>query len=190
MKHHRTILLAVTTLIASALSAGEPVTLKLDSFTDLKGSTPGAAWVTESDGSIHLAGKGGGNLISKNEYESFEVEWEWKLSSGGNNGLKYWVTAVGDKKEWLGIEYQMIDDHKHPDGLKGGSHTTACIYDIKEASADKPLKPIGEWNLSKVVVKKGSLLNSTAIQRNTKSESQKANSRARQALLQERVASC
>jgi hypothetical protein len=70
--------------------------------------------------------------------------------------VKYWATKVGGK-EWLGIEYQMIDDHKHPDGLKGGSHTTASIYDIKQPAADKPLKPVGEWNTSRIVVREGKI---------------------------------
>lgn len=137
--------------------AAEPIKLSLDSFTDSKGGKPGAGWVTEADGSIHLSGKGGGNLISKHEFTSFELNWEWKLAEGGNNGLKYWVTQIGEQREWLGIEYQMIDDLKHADGLRGGSHTTASIYDIKEAAAQKPLKPVGEWNSSKVVVQEGKI---------------------------------
>ncbi len=117
------------------------------------GKVPGAGWSIES-GTIHLNGTPGGMLLSEKEYSSFELEWEWKVEPGGNNGVKYWVTKVGGK-EWLGIEYQMIDDMKHADGLKGGSHTTASIYDIKEPVAGKLLKPAGEWNSSRVVVKNG-----------------------------------
>jgi hypothetical protein len=105
---------------------------------------------------IHLTGKGGGSLISKAEFTSFELEWDWKLDKGGNNGIKYWVTKIGGK-EWLGIEYQMIDDNAHPDAKRGDSHSTACIYDIKAAAKDKPLKPIGEWNTSKIVVNNGKI---------------------------------
>ena len=54
------------------------------------------------------------------------------MAPGGNNGIKYWVTKVGGR-EWLGIEYQMIDAEKHPDGLKGGSHTTAFPRALSEA---------------------------------------------------------
>ena len=139
---------------AGLIHAADPVTLTLKDFTDAKGEPPGAGWVTEADGTIHLSGKGAGLLVSKQEYSSFELEWDWKLAEGGNNGIKYWVTKVGGK-EWLGIEYQMIDDNKHPDGLRGGSHNTASIYDIKESDKDKILKPIGEWNHSRVVVKDG-----------------------------------
>lgn len=148
--------LALFLLSAAAVSAAEPTQLSLADFTDLKGQPPPAGWVAQGDGSIHLKG-GGGNIISKNEYASFEIEWEWKIVPGGNNGLKYWVAPLGEKKEWLGIEYQMIDDNKHPDGIRGGSHTTASIYDIKEVAADKPFKPVSEWNISKVVVKDGKI---------------------------------
>jgi hypothetical protein len=143
--------------LSGSLFAAEPVKLNLVDFTDLKGQPATGGWGTDADGVIHLNGGAGGNIISKNEYENFELQWEWKLASGGNNGIKYWVAPLGEKKEWLGIEYQMIDDLKHPDGLKGGSHTTGSIYDIKEPAADKPLKPIGEWNTSKIIVKDGKI---------------------------------
>ncbi len=140
----------------SFASAAEPVQLTLADFTSLKGEAPSGGWQAEGENTIHLAGKGGGNLISKNEYANFELEWEWKLNPKGNNGIKYWVTQVGGK-EWLGIEYQMIDDGGHPDGQKGGSHTTASIYDIKEPVKDKVAKPAGEWNTSKIVVQDGKI---------------------------------
>ena len=116
---------------------------------------PGPGW-TVGEGMLHLKGKGG-NLVSEKEYSSFELEWEWRIAEGANNGVKYWVTQVGPKREWLGIEYQMIDDVRNSDALIGGSHTTACIYDIKAAKADKPVKPAGEWNTSRVVVSDGKI---------------------------------
>jgi hypothetical protein len=148
--------LLCTLALASFVSAAEPVHLKLADFTNLTGEVPSGGWTTEGDNTIHLVGKGGGNLISKNEYTNFELEWEWKLNAKGNNGIKYWVTKIGGK-EWLGIEYQMIDDSGHPDGLKGGSHTTASIYDIKEPAKDKAVKAAGEWNTSKIIVQGGKI---------------------------------
>jgi hypothetical protein len=148
--------LLCTLALASFVSAAEPVHLSLADFTNLTGEAPSGGWTTEGDNTIHLVGKGGGNLISKNEYTNFELEWEWKLNAKGNNGIKYWVTKIGGK-EWLGIEYQMIDDSGHPDGLKGGSHTTASIYDIKEPVKDKAVKAPGEWNMSKIIVQGGKI---------------------------------
>lgn len=142
-----------------SLHAAEPVSLfdgkSLAGWTGQDGAKPGAGWVVQ-DGLLHLNGEKGGNLLSEKEYTDFTLEWEWKVEEGGNNGIKYWVTKIGGK-EWLGIEYQMIDDAKHPDGMKGGSHTTASIYDIKAPAADKPLNPPGQWNTSKVVVKDGKI---------------------------------
>lgn len=152
----RTLLFAAVLTFARVLSAAEPGTLTLADFTDTNNAAPSGGWSTDGDGTIHLVGKGGGSLISKEEYANFTLEWEWKVAPGGNNGIKYWVTKVGGK-EWLGIEYQMIDDEKHPDGIKGGSHTTGSIYDIKEPAKDKAAKPAGEWNQSKIVVQDGKI---------------------------------
>ena len=156
-------LLLVLSLFASTLLAHAEngwVSLfdgkSLAGWTLADGKAPGPGWVVEEGGVLHLAGKGAGLLLSEKEYASFELEWDWKLAEGGNNGIKYWVTKVGGK-EWLGIEYQMIDDLKHADGLKGGSHNTGSIYDIYDSAKDKVLKPIGEWNNSRVVVKDGKI---------------------------------
>ncbi|HEY1081774.1 MAG TPA: DUF1080 domain-containing protein [Prosthecobacter sp.] len=155
----KTSLLAFLALGACQLLAADPVSLfdgkSLAGWTGQDGAKPGAGWVIE-DGSIHLNGEKGGNLLSEKEYTNFDLEWEWKVESGGNNGVKYWVTKVGGK-EWLGIEYQMIDDAKHPDGLKGGDRTTAAIYDIKAPEEGKPLNPPGQWNTSRVVVQDGKI---------------------------------
>jgi len=153
MKHALAILLFAGSLFAGSLFAGEPGALTLKDFTNASGGAPGVGW-SEENGVIALSGKGAGILLSKEEYTDFELEWEWKLAEGGNNGVKYWVTRIGGK-EWLGIEYQMIDDGRHPDGLRGGSHATASIYDLKAAAKDKVLKPVGEWNSSRVVAKNG-----------------------------------
>ncbi|MFM7606215.1 MAG: DUF1080 domain-containing protein [Prosthecobacter sp.] len=148
-------LFILLTLVSSSIAA-DPMPLTLADFTNVSGEAPSGGWQSEAKDVIHLAGKGGGNLISKKEYKNFVLEWEWKLNPKGNNGIKYWVTQIGGK-EWLGIEYQMIDDSGHPDGLKGGSHTTASIYDIKSPVNGKNVKPAGEWNSSKIIVQDGKL---------------------------------
>ncbi|WP_176159419.1 3-keto-disaccharide hydrolase [Prosthecobacter debontii] len=153
------LLYTLLTLACGSLCAGDAVSLfdgqTLNGWTGADGAAPGAGWVIEG-GVLHLNGTPGGNLLSEKEYTDFDLEWEWKVEDGGNNGIKYWVAKIGSK-EWLGIEYQMIDDEKHPDGKRGGSHTTASIYDIKEPAADKPLNPPGQWNSSRVVVQAGKI---------------------------------
>lgn len=140
-------------------------------WTQVNGQPPGKGWQVVA-GVIQLNGSGG-NLISAKEYEDFELQWDWKVEKNGNNGIKYWVSAVAGK-EWLGIEYQMIDDLTNADAKSKPSHATASFYDIKAAVADKPLKPAGEWNASKVIAHNGKIqhfLNGTKVaEADTKTE--------------------
>jgi hypothetical protein len=120
---------------------------KLDSaalWADGKGNAPGAGWAFEEGGVIHRVGKSG-DLFTRKKYLDLELEFEWKAAPGANSGVKYRMKGVGP-------EYQVIDDTKHPDA-KNGNRTTASLYDVKAAAADKPLKPVGEWNASRIVAK-------------------------------------
>lgn len=157
MKFSSILALAVLT-VAAPVFAGESYALfdgkSFAGWSGAGGDAPGAGW-TIAEGELRLDGKGG-NLLSEKEFSDFDLEWEWKLAEGGNNGLKYWVTKVGGK-EWLGIEYQMLDDQKHPDAKNGAKRLTASFYDIQAPTAKTAVKPSGEWNHSRVVVKDGKI---------------------------------
>jgi hypothetical protein len=90
------------------------------------------------------------DIISTAQFDSFELAWEWKISPGGNSGVKYLV--LEDRDAAIGHEYQVIDDAKHPDAKVGPKRQTAAFYDVLPA-ANRPLKPAGEWNQSRVIVK-------------------------------------
>ena len=137
-------------------SSGEPLFdgKSFAGWSGIDGKEPGPGW-SITDGVLQLDGEGG-NLVSEKEYSNFDLQWEWKIAEAGNNGVKYWVTRVGEK-EWLGIEYQMLDDEKHPDGANGAIRRTASFYDIQEPTAETSLKTPGEWNTSRIVAKEGHL---------------------------------
>ncbi|MBL9188295.1 MAG: DUF1080 domain-containing protein [Opitutaceae bacterium] len=104
------------------------------------------------DGTLHAIAKvKGAELITEKKYRDFEFSWEWKLPPAGNNGVKYFVTEARTKSP--GHEYQMLDDAGHPDGKLGPHRQTASFYEVLPPAADKPLKKVGEWNHSKIVVK-------------------------------------
>jgi hypothetical protein len=94
--------------------------------------------------------RGARDIISDTAYDQFELAWEWRISPGGNSGVKYFV--LEDRESAIGHEYQVIDDEKHPDAKVGAKRQTAAFYDVLPA-ANRPLKPAGEWNESRVIVK-------------------------------------
>ena len=102
------------------------------------------------DGTLHLKERpgGGANLFSEQEYTDFDLEFEWRIAPKGNNGLKYRVRKYG--KQYLGCEYQILDDAAyklHPRGMTGS------LYELYEPSGAKQLRPVGEFNQSRIVVR-------------------------------------
>ena len=101
-----------------------------------------------------------GDIITEAEYGNFILEWDWKmLSKGGNSGVKYFVKdeEAEGSKYGPGLEYQILDDANHPWMLEGKMqpgdfHTVAALYEIYPATS-RPVKPLGEWNNSRIVVK-------------------------------------
>jgi hypothetical protein len=90
-------------------------------------------------------------LITERKFTDFEFSWEWRIAEAGNNGVKYFVSE--DRPKAPGSEYQMIDDERNSDAKRGPLYQTAAFYDVLPAPADKPLKPPGEWNASRLVVR-------------------------------------
>jgi hypothetical protein len=115
----------------------------------------GTRWAIE-DGMLTLPkhdGKdtrGARDLISTGTYSQFELAWDWRISEGGNSGLKYFV--LEDMDSAIGHEYQMIDDERHADAKVGPKRQTSALYDVL-AAANRPLRPAGQWNESRVSVK-------------------------------------
>jgi Domain of Unknown Function (DUF1080) len=94
---------------------------------------------------------GSRDIITDGTYKNFDLRWQWKIASGGNIGLKYFVTEKHESA--IGHEYQMIDDDRHPDAKIGPHRSTGAFYDVLPPNAAaKKVKPIGEWNESRVVV--------------------------------------
>ncbi len=96
------------------------------------------AWKVE-DGALVLKGKGG-DIITKEQYESFEISLDWKISEGGNSGLMFKVQETDKPPYYTGPEAQIQDNVKGKDPQKAG-----WMYQLYPASVDTT-KPAGEWN--------------------------------------------
>ena len=145
---------APNTLTAAEKAAGWQLLFdgtSLDAWRGYKRETlPEAGWAIK-DGALRTVAKVKGvELITRKKFNDFEFTWEWWVAPGGNNGVKYLVTE--ERPQSPGHEYQMIDDAGYP-GKLGPNHLTADFYDVLPAAADKPIRPAGEWNTSRIVVR-------------------------------------
>jgi hypothetical protein len=145
---------APNTLTAAEKAAGWQLLFdgtSLDAWRGYKRETlPESGWELK-DGALRTVAKVKGvELITRKKFNDFEFAWEWRVAPGGNNGVKYLVTE--ERPQSPGHEYQMIDDAGYP-GKLGPNHLTADFYDVLPAAADKSIRPAGEWNTSRIVVR-------------------------------------
>ena len=104
-----------------------------------------------------------GDIITKKRYANFELTADFKCSLGCNSGIKIFVqpnispidrtgkpTAKGSA---IGMEFQILDDAKHPDAKRGvnGDRTIGSLYDLIPAPKDKKVLPIGEWSHGRIL---------------------------------------
>jgi len=136
-------------------------------------TVPTAHWVVEN-GAIKKIASGdaprvadgrplvGGDLMTVDSFADFELSFEWKVTPGANSGVKYNVseamsmaqggagTQGGPTHSALGFEYQILDDDRHEDG-KLPTHRSAALYDLIAPNEKKHVRPVGEWNRSRIV---------------------------------------
>ncbi len=111
-------------------------------------------WVKE-DGAIKLTNAGAGDLVSREVYDNFELELEWKISEKGNSGIFYYVVEDDSLPApyYSAPEMQIVDNEGHPDGaiIK---HKSGDNYDMQSCNPRMD-KPVGEWNSVRIVAKDG-----------------------------------
>ncbi len=111
------------------------------------GQLPGSWEVV--DGVLTRTGRGG-DLVTVDQYENFELEFEWRVERGGNSGVFYRIDPDVEVTYHSAPEYQVLDDAVHRDGQ---SRLTAAgaAYGLYPAP-EGVTKPVGEWNAGRIVV--------------------------------------
>lgn len=122
---------------------------------------PENGW-TVQDGVLTIEASDGGestnagDIVTDEKYSAFDLSFDFKLTEGANSGVKYFVTLSEETEgSAIGLEYQILDDEKHPDAKMGkeGNRTLASLYDLIAAEKQpRFVKPIGEWNKGRLVV--------------------------------------
>jgi hypothetical protein len=126
---------------------------------------PATGWEVK-DGLLSVTEHGGeeggnaGDILSTRKYGNFELSVDFRITPGANSGIKYFVDPAftpgnGGHGSDVGFEYQILDDALHPDAKKGrdGDRTVASLYDLIPATTSKPIRPVGQWNTARIVIR-------------------------------------
>ncbi len=135
---------------------------KLDAF-------PASGWeIKEGVLSVFPSGGAesatGGDIVTTKRYGQFELQLDFKITEGANSGIKYFcepnldpITGTGAKTKTgsaIGLEFQILDDEKHPDAKLGrdGNRTVGSLYDLITPAKSKKTHVIGSWNHAYIIV--------------------------------------
>lgn len=106
------------------------------------------------DGELHNSGVGsdhGGDIITKKQFENFELVLEWKIAPASNSGVFFHVQeGITDAIYETGPEYQLMDDKGWPDPLEPNQNSGANY--AMHAPKNAKVKPLDEWNKTRIVV--------------------------------------
>jgi len=89
------------------------------------------------------------DIVSRDEFGDFELELEWKIGEAGNSGIFYRGTEEYDHIYWSAPEYQLLDDIKASDN-KSRLTCAGAAYALYPSPAGH-LKPVGDWNRTRIV---------------------------------------
>jgi len=114
-------------------------------------------WIVEN-GELVALGKGGdigGDIVTDEDFDNFDLRLEWKISHGGNSGIFYHVKEGKQYKAlyYTGPEYQVLDDVGFPHKIKEWQMTGANYAMHLADKNQKELEKVGKWNSARIVVK-------------------------------------
>jgi hypothetical protein len=127
-------------------------------WLEITGKPFPATWTIE-DGCLKASPRPGGaqDIRTVDVFRSFELEFDWKLNTDGNSGVKYlvqkvdeWTNQDGRQARARGLEYQLADDH-NPDAASDPTRVAAALYSVI-APVPKLTPKIGEFNHSRLLV--------------------------------------
>jgi hypothetical protein len=102
------------------------------------------------DGALTRVGQGG-DIVTIDQFQDFELTFEWKVNAGGNSGVFFRASEETSSVWQNSAEYQILDNAGHKDGASPIT-STGSNYAMHAPSKDVS-KPAGQWNASRIVVR-------------------------------------
>ncbi|MCS6918270.1 MAG: DUF1080 domain-containing protein [Fimbriimonadales bacterium] len=135
-------LITTATALALIIACAMSEEWKPLNFNDADWLRDGAPTYTIENSTLIFDGDGRGRLLSKRAYRDFELQLEFRVGAGANNGIAL-RAPVGFQSSRYGMEIQILDDHGHtqPDMRR----ICGAIYGLYPARKSA-VKPTGEWN--------------------------------------------
>jgi len=150
---HVGFVVSVAAVALCAVTAGAEAP---EGFNDLLEGGNLDAWIGDKSGyelkdGVLIATPEAGHLFTKEEYGSFEFQFEFKLEEGGNNGIGVWTQPDDENPSFDGLEIQILDNEaeKHANIKPYQAH--GSVYGIIPAKRGFQ-NPIGEWNEQAIIV--------------------------------------
>jgi hypothetical protein len=116
------------------------------------GVKPG--WQVKDGTLVCVDPKNAGDIVTADQFDSFELELDYNISKAGNSGIMYHVTDEGSHVWATGPEFQLEDNAEAHDPIRCG-WLYALYQPPDDPKTGKPLdatKPVGEWNHVRLVV--------------------------------------
>ncbi|NJN52950.1 MAG: DUF1080 domain-containing protein [Gammaproteobacteria bacterium] len=111
-------------------------------------------WALDGTALKTLPGHGGADIMTRQMFSDFELEFEWAVSAGGNGGVLYRVVESADPAWHTGPEYQVLDDVRNADG-RDPRTSAGSLYALIAPRIDKMTLPVGRFNQGRIIVDRG-----------------------------------
>ena len=126
----------------------------LDGWSNFKKDTIRPGWVVKDSMLVCADPKDAGDIVTKDQFEGFELQLEYNITEAGNSGIIFHVTDEGGAVWATGPEFQLEDNERAADPQRCG-----WLYGLYEPPIDPKTgkhldatKPVGEWNHVRLVV--------------------------------------
>ena len=102
------------------------------------------------DGALTRVGRAG-DIITQETFKNFELAIDWKTSPKGNSGIFYRAAPGSEAIYFSAPEMQVLDDSGHADG-RSPLTSAGSVYGLYPA-IEGVVKPVGQWNTVRIIVK-------------------------------------